>query len=377
MESEESGSRHLSRNPELLILKHAVENTNEAFVTIDQNHRVLIFNRAAEEIFGYDRALVIGHDLSVIMAPSCARDHRKAVERYVRTRIPSRIGHVTEMMATKRNGELFPVSISFSVTEVEGAPYFTGLVRDLTETRALQEKVSQAERLAVLGQLVAEISHEIKNPLVLIGGFARQVLQATIDKKNREKLEIIASEVSRLESLLSDLREFYLPKPPETGPVDLRALVDEIFALVKEACRRRHIDLQLDEEETGLVVAGDPVRLKQVLLNLVKNSMEAMEGTGGVLRIRLTRSEGKALITVMDTGSGIPEKYRGDIFSPFFTTKKQGSGLGLAICKRIIEQHPGSTFVFETSEGKGTQFQIGLPLHIPPKGAIDQPADRN
>lgn len=377
MESEERESRSTPQTPELLILKHAVENTNEAFVTIDQNHRVLIFNRAAEKIFGYDRGDVIGHDLSVIMAPTCARDHRKAVGRYVRTRVPGRIGHATDMMATKRNGETFPVSISFSVTEVEGAPYFTGLVRDLTETKALQEKISQSERLAVLGQLVAEISHEIKNPLMLIGGFARQVLQATRDEKNREKLEIIANEVSRLENLLADLREFYLSKPLDTGPVDLRALVEEISALVKEECRRRHITLQLEGEEKDVIVAADPARLKQVLLNLVKNAMEAMEAAGGTLRVRVTRSEGKGWLAVIDSGCGIPEKHRGDIFTPFFTTKKMGSGLGLAVCKRIIDQHQGSSFDFETTEGKGTRFQIGLPLQHPYKNAIDQPANRN
>jgi two-component system sensor kinase FixL len=367
MESEERKSKRSSQIPELLILKHAVENTNEAFVTIDKDHRVLIFNRAAEKIFGYPRDEVIGHDLTVIMAPTCARDHRKAVERYVRTRVPGRIGHVTEMMATKRNGETFPVSISFSVTEVEGAPYFTGLVGDLTETKALQEKVSQAQRLAVLGQLVAEISHEIKNPLMLIGGFARQVLKTTENIRNREKLQIIASEVSRLEKLLADLREFYLPKPLETASVDLRALVEEISALVKEECRRKHIALQLEGEEKGLIVRGDSARLKQVLLNLAKNAMEAMEETGGSLRIRVTRAEGKAWVAVIDTGHGVPEKHREEIFSPYFTTKKNGSGLGLAICKRIIDQHQGSSFVFETSEGKGTQFQIGLPLHAPPE----------
>jgi two-component system sensor kinase FixL len=377
MESEERESTRLHRIPEFLILKHAVENTNEAFVTIDQDHRVLIFNRAAEKIFGYDRDEVIGNDLSVIMAPGCARDHRKAVDRYVRTRVPSRIGHVTEMMGTKRSGETFPVSISFSVTEVEGAPYFTGLVRDLTETKALQEKISQAERLAVLGQLVAEVSHEIKNPLILIGGFARQVLQATRDERNREKLEIIATEVSRLEKLLADLREFYQQQPLEVGPVDLRALVDEIFALMGDECRRRHIALQLQEEATGLVAAGDSARLKQVLLNLVKNAIEAMEGTGGTLRVRLTRSGEKAQITVIDTGTGIPEKHREDIFSPFFTTKKHGSGLGLAICKRIMDQHQGSTFAFDTSEGKGTRFEIGLPLYATSRDVIDQSVDRN
>ena len=365
MESEERESTGPSQARELLILKQAVENTNEAFVTIDQDHRVLIFNRAAEKIFGYDRDEVIGHDLSVIMAPTCARDHRKAVGRYVRTRVPGRIGHATEMMATKRNGETFPVSISFSVTEVEGALCFTGLVSDLTETKALQEKISQAERLAVLGQLVAEISHEIKNPLMLIGGFARQVLQTTRDEKNREKLEIVANEVIRLENLLADLREFYLSKPLETRPVDLRALVEELFALVQDECRRRHIVLKLEGGEEGAIVAADPARLQQVLLNLLKNAMEAMEEAGGTLRVRMTRSEGKGWVEVIDSGCGIPEKHRGDIFTPFFTTKKKGSGLGLAVCKRIIAQHPGSNFAFESTEGKGTKFQIGLPLQTP------------
>jgi two-component system sensor kinase FixL len=377
MESEERESTHSSRSPELLILKHAVENTNEAFVTIDQNHRVLIFNRAAEEIFGYDRSEVLGHDLSVIMAPTCARDHRSAVDRYVRTRVPSRIGHVTDMTATKRNGDTFPVSISFSVTEVAGVLYFTGLVTDLTETRALEEKISRAERLAVLGQLVAEIGHEIKNPLMLIGGFARQVLQTTSDEKNREKLKIVADEVSRLEKVLADLREFYLPKPLETGPVDLRALVEGLFALVKEECRTRHITLQLEGEEEGVIVDGDQARLKQVLLNLVKNAIEAMEVAGGSLQARLSRSRGKGWVAIIDTGGGIPERHLKDIFSPFFTTKKKGSGLGLAICKRIMDDHQGSTFSFETAEGKGTQFQIGLPLQISGTSAIDQPPDRN
>jgi len=110
---------HSEQNQEMVILKNAVENTNEAFVTIDKNHRVLFFNKAAEEIFGYSREEVIGYDLNIIMSPSCSNNHRQAVTRYVKTRIPGRIGHETEMVASRKSGETFPASISFSVTEVK------------------------------------------------------------------------------------------------------------------------------------------------------------------------------------------------------------------------------------------------------------------
>ncbi len=134
----------------IAVLEKAVENTNEAFVTIDIHHRVVFFNKAAERIFGFEREEVIGHDLNVIMAPTCSRNHRQAVARYLETRIPHRIGHDTEIRATRKNGEAFPANISFSVSEVEGNTYFTGIVRDLTETKALQDRIIHSERLAAL-----------------------------------------------------------------------------------------------------------------------------------------------------------------------------------------------------------------------------------
>ncbi len=123
----------------MLILNHAVENTNEAFVTIDENHTVIFFNKAAEEIFGYSRQEVIGRDLNVIMSPRCSKNHRQAVTRYVKTRIPGRIGHETEMVASRKNGNTFPASISFSVPEVKGRLFFTGIVRDMTEKQGVAE----------------------------------------------------------------------------------------------------------------------------------------------------------------------------------------------------------------------------------------------
>lgn len=349
---------------EAIILKHAVDNTNEAFVTIDQDHKVIIFNKAAEKIFGWSRDEVVGRDLDVIMAPTCSRNHREAVARYVATRVPARIGHETEIQAVRKGGEEFPATISFSVTELEGRLFFTGIVRDLTETRALKDRAMQAERLAALGQVVAEITHEIKNPLMMIGGFARQLLRGSKDPDQSKKLEIIAQEVGRLEALLVGLRDFYVPRAHVTEPVDVNALLREIHELVKEDCRKQGIALILDLDGEAPVVRGDRARMKQVFLNLVKNAMEAVD-RGGRVSVSTKRSGDKLDIVVRDNGRGISTQDREKIFTPFFTTKPHGTGLGLCVSKRIIDEHPGASFAVESEVGKGSIFKVALPLNDP------------
>ena len=345
---------------EIEIIKGAVENTNEAFVTIDRNHKVLFFNRAAEKIFGYRREEVLGHDLDVIMAPTCSRDHRKAVDRYVKTGIPKRIGHASELMATRKDGRTFPASISFSVSQVDGELYFTGIVSDLTETKALQDRILRSERLAALGQFVAEITHEIKNPLMMIGGFTRQLIKKTQDDHTCSKLNIIAEEVKRLEELLNELREYYTSRALKIEEVDIGGLLKEIYDLVKRDCERKGIEVELKERGESLPVRGDKDKLKQVFLNLAKNAIEAMEH-GGKLVIEDRLVGDRLEVSISDNGCGISKENREKIFSPFFTTKRQGTGLGLNISKNIIEDHEGGSITLKSEEGKGTTFKVTLP----------------
>jgi PAS domain S-box-containing protein len=352
---------------ELAVLKGAVENTNEAFVTIDQRQRVLFFNKAAEKIFGYSRDEVLGRDLDVIMSPNCSRDHHQAVARYIETGVPRRIGHHTEILAVRKNGETFPADISFSISRADGNLYFTAIVRDLTETKALQERINRSERLAALGQVVAEISHEIKNPLMMIGGFARQLAKESGDERSLTKLNIIVNEVQRLESLLKEMREFYLPRPLSRKEIEVNALLKEVHDLIKADCEKRHIGLEFKTDRKEIFVEGDRARLKQVLVNLAKNAMEAME-QGGRVSFVSGLKRGKVEISIIDEGVGIPEEDQGKIFSPFYTTKKQGTGLGLSICKRIIEDHPGSSLSFTSEKGKGTTFVISMPVSRSEKG---------
>jgi PAS domain S-box-containing protein len=349
-----------SGDRELTILKGAVENTNEAFVTIDQNHQVLIFNRAAEDIFGYRREEVIGRDLSAILTPECSGDHRQAVARYLQTRNPRVIGHERELMGRRKNGENFPLSISFSVAQIADLLYFTGIIRDLTETKALQEQIKRSERLATMGQVVAEISHEIKNPLMMIGGFARQLSRSVKGEKEQTKLEIIAREVKRLETLIGELRELYHPKDMAVEVVDINALLKEVFSLMEDDCRNNRIELSLNQDAETPLVEGDRDKLKQVLLNLIKNGMEAVEREGNLI-ISSKVAGDQVEITIQDNGPGIPEAVKPKLFSPFFTTKKFGTGLGLSVSKKIIEGHRGGKFALASEEGKGTVARITMP----------------
>ncbi len=348
-------------NQALTILQGAIENTNEGFVTIDESHRVVIFNRAAERIFGVSRAEILGKDLGVILTPQCSQGHRQAVARYLDTRKPKLIGHQSEFLTSRKNGELFPLSISFSVSNIGEKTFFTGIIRDLTETKALQEQVLQSERLAALGQLVAEVSHEIKNPLVMIGGYARQLLRSAPDPKSMSKLQIITDEVQRLEDLIGELRDLYRPKTLNLGVIDMAALLKEVQELIREEARKKQIQVVLEVPAAQVMVEGDKDKLKQVILNLSRNGMEAMN-QGGKLTIGARCLEDRAEITISDEGPGIPEPEMDKIFVPFYTTKKQGTGLGLSVSKRIIEEHPGGSFTLASGRDKGAVAKITMPI---------------
>ncbi|MBW2622625.1 MAG: PAS domain S-box protein, partial [Deltaproteobacteria bacterium] len=354
---------------ELTILKSAVENTNEAFVTINEEHRIVLFNQTAEKIFGYKRSEVIGEDLTTILGPACPSEHQKAVNRYINSRNPVLIGHGTELTASRKNGEAFPAFISFSVSEMEGKMFFTGLVRDLTEEKAVEEQFRRAEQLAALGQVVAEISHEIKNPLMMIGGFARQLLKHEKKEENHKKLTIIHEEVGRLEELVRELNALYLPRQLNLEQVDINGLLQETHTLSGETCRKKGLEVIKNFETETLMVTADRGKLKQVFLNLMKNGIEALD-EGGKLTIETRLADNTAEIIIADDGPGIAKENMEKVLTPFFTTKRRGSGLGLPLSKRIIQDHQGGSFSISSLDGEGTRIKITLPLADPDQAEL-------
>ena len=211
---------------------------------------------------------------------------------------------------------------------------------------------------AALGQTVAEINHEIKNPLIMIGGFARQLLKKATVGKDRAKLTIIVDEVTRLEHLLAGLKELYKPPQLDLTEIFLNELLTEVVDLAQSYSSGKGIDIRL-VSTIDVVVKVDREKIKQVLLNLVKNGIEATS-PGGEVVVSSRVQDKRVEVEVTDTGGGIPEAIKKRIFLPFFTTKKQGTGLGLSISKRIIDDHPGCSFKLESEEGKGTVAIIGF-----------------
>jgi two-component system sensor histidine kinase HydH len=222
------------------------------------------------------------------------------------------------------------------------------------------ERLLRSERFAAVGEAAAYVSHEIKNPLMVIGGMASQVeRRLPEDPAAQEKLRIIQTEVKRLESFLGELRDFLRPVQPSKQAIDLNQVIHEVKALMEEAIREKGIRLEDRLHPNLPPVEADPNQLKQVLLNLVKNALEATEDTGTILMSSGT-DDGRVWFSVQDTGKGMSEDVQEKIFHPFYTTKEKGTGLGLAVINKIVTDHHGAITVSSVA-GTGSTFTVRLP----------------
>jgi len=226
-----------------------------------------------------------------------------------------------------------------------------------------QERLIRSERFAAIGEAAAHISHEIKNPLMIIGGFARQV-RRVLDPGSKEahKLEMVEEETQRLESMLNEVRDFTRPAAPKLEFFDINATVRDTVALVEAELTARKVVVRMNLAEALPPAPHDPAQIRQVLINLIKNAAEAME-SGGAVTLTSQADETSAEVTVEDTGPGLAPEQLKMVFNPFFTTKEHGTGLGLAVCFRIMSDHHGDIRV-ESSPGKGCRFTLTLPLDL-------------
>jgi two-component system sensor kinase FixL len=339
-----------------------INSATDAIVTINEEQIIVGYNQGAEEILGYSREEALGQDLKLIIPPPHKDVHHEYVRRYVATRQARLIGKHVRLTAQRRDGTEFPMSISFSVAEVRGNLYFTGIIRDITEYKEMEDRLLQSERLAAVGNTVTHIAHEIKNPLLIIGGFARQLLKVTeIDDKARQKLTIITEEVERLEKMVAEMRDFVRPPAAQKTLGQLEPLLSQVTEFFQENFQEHHIQVRRQEEGPLPFLEFDHDQIRQVLINLFKNAVEAMP-RGGEITVA-TRVNGPHVeVSVTDTGEGMAPEVAANIFQPYFTTKEKGTGLGLAICNFIIKEQHGGALLVESTPGKGTTFTIRLPL---------------
>ena len=248
------------------------------------------------------------------------------------------------------------------LTVFGAAGFLVGYLAD-RQRRQRDELVNttlKAERLSAVAQLSASLAHEIRNPLAGISGAAGILRRGHASPENiRECVEIIEKESQRLNKLLTHFLEFARPRAPRMQPTDLAAVIDSVVALAAHSSGTNAIEFRLVVAERLPEVECDSEQLKQVLLNLVINSIEAARE--GVIELHARADESRAIITVRDRGAGLPPGRQGQMFEPFFTTKEQGTGLGLAIAAKIVEQH-GGTLSASSEPGRGTDMVVQLPL---------------
>jgi signal transduction histidine kinase len=229
------------------------------------------------------------------------------------------------------------------------------------ELRLNQERLVRSERLTAIGEMAARVAHEIRNPLVAIGGFARSLLQkaSAQDPTTRDALEIIVDEVRRLETIVREVLDFSRPTPPRIGSVNGRKLAEEAFELLRWELEQAGIAARVEEAERTPSVAADRDQLFQALVNLLRNAMHAMQ-RGGTVIVRVRPFQRGVELAVIDTGTGMSPEVLAHAFEPFYTTKNDGSGLGLTIASQIVRDHHGEIRI-ESKEGAGTTVSLRLP----------------
>ncbi len=330
----------------------------DGIVFADQENRITFINNAAESIFGLKRDEWIGKDFRYAHS---AEAHEKAL-RLIKE---MQEGKIKSYASEIKSGEK-TIFAHFSPI-LHGLNYLgvIFIARDISEMKRLQGELVQSEKLALIGKMSSAIAHELRNPLVPIGGFARLIYKRVEEESPFKKYaEIIIREIDRLEELLHDFLGFTKDIKLVLQPVNLNDIIDELLILYHDTFTEKgiKIDTQLSTEIP--LTPLDPSQIKQALINIINNSIQAMPG-GGTLTIesRLKEKEGKlyAWVCIGDTGVGIPESAMKSIFEPFYTTKIHGLGLGLPVTKGIVESHGGGIEV-ESAEGRGATFIITLPL---------------
>ncbi|MFP2618257.1 two-component system sensor histidine kinase AtoS [Escherichia coli] len=334
-----------------------IENAADGVIAIDRQGDVTTMNPAAEVITGYQRHELVGQPYSMLF------DNTQFYSPVLDT-----LEHGTEHVALEISFPGRDRTIELSVTtsrihnthgEMIGALV---IFSDLTARKETQRRMAQAERLATLGELMAGVAHEVRNPLTAIRGYVQILRQQTSDLIHQEYLSVVLKEIDSINKVIQQLLEFSRPRHSQWQQVSLNALVEETLVLVQTAGVQARVDFisELDNELSP--INADRELLKQVLLNILINAVQAISARGKI-RIRTWQySDSQQAISIEDNGCGIDLSLQKKIFDPFFTTKASGTGLGLALSQRIINAHQGDIRV-ASLPGYGATFTLILPIN--------------
>lgn len=350
-----------------------VDTVPDAIILIDAAGAVESFSPAAERLFGYTADEVIGQNVKMLMPQPYRDAHDGYLARYMRTGERRIIGIGRIVVGQRKNGETFPMELAVGEFASPNGNFFTGFVRDLTDRQEaerriedLQTELLHASRLSVMGQMASTMAHELNQPLTAVTNYleaGRHLIStgAAPPERIADLMEKAVAQAQRAGEVIRQLRQFVSKGETERHTQNLNQLVEEALALGLVGARQLGVRVSLDLDHHLPPVMVDPVQIQQVILNLVRNAVEAMEAVDRRELIVATRAIGDEIeASVADTGPGIASELADRLFQPFVTTKKNGMGLGLSICREIIEAHHGHLTV-TGRQGGGTVFRLTLP----------------
>lgn len=346
----------------------------DAMVVIDENGLVLSFSAAAQNLFGFSEAEMIGENVSSLMPSPDRERHDTYIKRYLETGEKRIIGKGRVVFGQRKDGAVFPMELSIGEAVRGNERIFTGFIRDITERRLVEQKMAalQAElihisRVSAMGTMASTLAHELNQPIAAVTNYVEAVRDQLIQSDTsdwpmmREALGEAAKEAIRAGQIVRRLREFVSRGEVEKTIENLPDLINEASMLGLAGVREMGIEVHFDLDPVASPVLVDKIQIQQVLINLIRNACEAMsESTAKRLTISsYSGGDGYVEVTVSDTGCGIADGVAKQLFSAFVSTKPDGMGLGLSICRTIVEVNGGKIWV-STRKGQGTDFHFTL-----------------
>jgi two-component system, LuxR family, sensor kinase FixL len=354
-------------------LRSILQTVLDAMVVIDARGIILEFSPAAERLFGYTADEACGQNVKLLMPQPYRVEHDGYLERYRATGERRIIGIGRVVVGLRKDGSTFPMELAVGEARAGEQRIFTGFVRDLTETQQtrarlqeLQQELLHASRLRTTGQMAAALAHELNQPLTAVANYlhaAQRLLDAPQPDlaRLREAVQLGSAQTLRAGEIIRRLRNFVARGEMRRAPEGVTKLIEEASALALVGAKEHniHVSLQLASDLPDVLV--ERVQIQQVLLNLLRNAVEALEQQPRRdLRVEARRDEAGVRITVSDTGPGVEPNIAAHLFQPFVTSKPDGMGLGLSICRTIVEAHGGRLWT-EPNPGGGTRFHFTVP----------------
>lgn len=346
----------------------------DAMIVIDEKGIMVSFSQTAERLFGYAQEDVVGKNVSILMPSPDRERHDEYLERYLSSGVPRIIGIGRIVTGLRADGTTFPMRLSVGEAQAGEQRLFTGFVQDLTERRDFEAKLEQLKselihvsRLSAMGTMASTLAHELNQPLTAIASYG-EAAAAVLDgpgEADKEMLREVVGEMAgqslRAGRIVRRLREFVSRGELAKTKEDLPKVIEEASALALVGTREKGVTTHFSYSPDATPVLIDRVQIQQVMINLMRNAVEAME-QAPVKSLSVTTSlldEATVQVSIRDTGPGIDPKVRENLFEAFNSSKEAGMGLGLSICRTIVEAHGGQIRALDCEDG-GTEFQFTL-----------------